>query len=54
MPGVKPIVEHILVSRFMKGVNNLWPLQPSYSKMWDINKVLKYLKGLSRNEDPGS
>ena len=35
----------------MKGVFNLLPPQPLYSKMWDINKVLLYLKGLGRNED---
>ena len=27
------------------------PSQPRYSKMWGINKVLIYLKGLGRNED---
>ena len=35
----------------MKGVFNLRPPQPRYSKMWDIGKVLLYLKGLGRNED---
>ena len=35
----------------MKGVFNLRPPQPRYSKMWDINKVLLYLKELGRNED---
>ena len=51
MPGVERIGEHSLVSRFMKGVFNLRPPQPRYSKMWDIGKVLLYLKGLGRNED---
>ena len=52
MPGVERIGEHILVSRFMNGVFNLRPPQPRYSKMWDINKVLIFLKGLGGNEDP--
>ena len=51
VPGVERIGEHDLVSHFMKGVFNLRPPQPRYSKMWDINKVLLYLKGLGRNED---
>ena len=51
VPGVERIGEHNLVSQFMKGVFNLRPPQPLYSKMWDINKVLLYLKGLGRNED---
>ena len=51
MPGVEQIGEHNLVSQFMKGVFNLRPPQPCYSKIWDINKVLLYLKGLGRNED---
>ena len=51
VPGVERISEHILVSRFMKGVFNLRPPQPCYSKMWDIDKVLIYLNELGRNED---
>ena len=51
VPGVERIGEHNLVSWFMKGVSNLWSPQPRYSKMWDINKVLLYLKGLGRNEN---
>ena len=51
MPGVEGIGEHSLVSRLMKGVFNLRPPQPRYSKMWDISKVLLYLKGLDRNEE---
>ena len=51
VPGVERIGEHNLVYRFMKGAFNLRPPQPRYSKMWDINKVLLYLKGLGRNED---
>ena len=30
---------------------HLRPPQPRYSKMWDISKVLIYLKGLGKNED---
>ena len=52
MPEVERIGEHILVSRFMNGVFNLWPPQPRYSKMWDFNKVLIFLKELGGNEDP--
>ena len=51
LPGLERIGEHNLVSWFMKGVFNLKPPQPRYSKMWDIKKVLLYFKGLGRNED---
>ena len=51
VPGVERIGEHDLVSWFMKGVFNLRPPQPRYSKIWDINKVLLYLRCLGRNED---
>ena len=51
LPGLERIGEHNLVSWFMKGVFNLKPPQPHYSKMWDIKKVLLYFKGLGRNED---
>ena len=51
VPGEERIGERNSISPFMEGVFNLWPPQPRYPKMWDINKVLLYLKGLGRNED---
>ena len=51
VPGVEQIGEHNLVSRFTKGIFNLQPSLPRYSKIWDIHKVLLYLIGLGRNED---
>ena len=51
VPGVEQIGERNFIYRFMKGVFNLRPPQLRYSKMWNINKVLLYLKGLGRNED---
>lgn len=38
---------HPVVVRFMKGVFNLRPCQPRYTKMWDASKVLKFLRTLS-------
>ena len=35
----------------MKSVFNLQVPTATYSKMWDINKVVINLKGLGRNED---
>ena len=46
VPEVEQIGEHNLVSRIMKGVFNLRLQQPRYPKMWDVNKILLYLKGL--------
>ena len=38
---------HPMVSRPMKGIFNLYPAVPRYTKMWDISVVLKYLNRLS-------
>ena len=49
IPGVLQLGEHLLVSRFMKGIFHLRPAQPRYTKTWDVNKVLSYLKSLGPN-----
>ena len=49
MPGVPQLGEHGLVSRFMKGIFHLKPLQPRYPKTWDVNKASSYLKSLGFN-----
>jgi hypothetical protein len=41
------ISSNVLVKRFMKGVYTLRPALPRYNVTWDVNVVLKYLKGLS-------
>ena len=50
IPGVPQLGEHWLVSRFMKGIFHLRPPQPRYTKTWDVNKVLSYLKSLGPND----
>ena len=42
IPGVPQLGERWLVSRFMKGIFHLRPLQPRYTKTWDVNKVLPH------------
>ena len=42
-----PIGEHAAVKRFMKGVYNLNPPLPRYSKVWDVSIVLNYLECFS-------
>ena len=49
IPGVPQLGDHWLVSRFMKGIFHLRPPQPRYTKAWDVNKVLSYLKSLGPN-----
>ena len=41
------IGNHPLIIRYMKGVFAARPSQPRYSEIWDVNKVLVYLKKLS-------
>ena len=50
IPGVPQLSEHWLVSRFMKGIFHLRPPQPRYTKTWNVNKVLSYLKSLGPND----
>ena len=50
IPGVPQLGEHWLVSPFMKGIFHLRPPQPRYTKTWDVNKVLSYLKSLGPND----
>ena len=38
------------MSRFMKGIFQLRPPQPRYTKTLDVNKVLSWLKSLGRND----
>ena len=49
IPGVSQLGEHWLVFQFMKGIFHLRPPQPVYTKTWDVNKVLSYLKSLGPN-----
>ena len=50
IPGVPQLGEHWLVSRFMKRIFHLRPLQPRYTKTLDVNKVMSYLKSLEPND----
>lgn len=38
---------HPLVTRFLRGVFNIRPTKPRYTNIWDVNKVLVYLRKLS-------
>ena len=40
--------QHPLVSRLMKGVYNSCPPQPKYSRTWDVEIVLRYLRSNDR------
>ena len=50
IPGVPQLEEHWLLSPFMRGIFHLRPSQPRYTKKWDVNKVLFYLKSLGPND----
>ncbi|XP_057290276.1 uncharacterized protein LOC130612963 [Hydractinia symbiolongicarpus] len=49
--GYSSLLEHPLISRFIKGVFNIKPSTPKYSLIWDTNVLLTYLKSLSPNKD---
>ena len=39
-----PVGEDPLISRFMKGIFNLRPSKPRYSKIWNVSTVLSFLE----------
>ena len=38
--------QQALVKRFIKGIFELRPMFPKYSRIWDVNQVLNYLKSM--------
>ena len=46
-----PFGTHPLVCRFIKGVFELRPSLPRYQEIWDVSKVLEYLKTLQLPKD---
>ena len=52
LPGFALSSDHPLISRFIKGVYNIWPSVPRYAFTWDTDKPLSYIKTkLSPNSD---
>ena len=47
----KPVGQHISVCKLMTGVFNKNPPKPKYIFVWDVEKVLKYIKTLSTNTE---
>ena len=45
----KPVGQHPLVIRLLKGIANERPPQPRYSTTWDVSKVTAYLSSLGHN-----
>ena len=43
--------QHLLLSRFLKGVFNSRPPAPKYSVTWDIDVVLSYIKSLPESQE---
>ena len=48
--GGKPTGENIHVCSLMKGVSNERPPKPRYCSVWDVGKVLNYIKTLGGNK----
>lgn len=44
--GKSNVMDHPLIKRFMKGIFELRPPAPRYSKVWDASLVLNYLRKL--------
>ena len=42
---------HPLVLRLVKGVFHMRPPLPRYTEVWDVGRVISYLRGLGPNED---
>ena len=46
----KPVGQHPLVTRLMRGIANERPPEPRYSTTWDVSKVTTYLSSLGENK----
>ena len=46
----KPVGQHPLVIRLMKGIANERPLKPRYTTTWDVAKVTTYLSALGEKK----
>jgi site-specific recombinase XerD len=46
----KPVGEHPLVCRFMKGVRRLRPPLPRYTCIWDTNIVVEYMANMTHTD----
>ena len=46
----KPVGQHPLVIRLMKGIANERPPKPRYTTTWDVAKVTTYLSALGENK----
>ena len=46
----KPIGQHPLVIRLLKGISNERPPKPRYTTTWDVSKVTSYLSSLGDNK----
>ena len=46
----RPIGQHPLVTRLLKGIYNRRPPQPRYSATWDVDIVTRYIANLGSNE----
>ena len=52
LPCGRPVGEHPLICRFLKGVfESLRPALPKYTEIWDVVIVLRYLKTLYPPQD---
>ena len=51
LPGGRPVGEHPLICRFLKGVFELRPALPKYTEIWDVGIVLRYPKALYPPQD---
>ena len=46
----KPVGQHPIVIRLMKGIANERPCKPRYSVTWDVSRVTSYLSSLGNND----
>ena len=49
--GGQSLKDNQMVARFMKGVFNLKPPRPRYSDIWDVGKVLDYIRSIPVDTD---
>ena len=44
MAGNTNAIQHLLIARLIKGIDNIQPKKPRYTHTWDVSVLLDYLK----------
>ena len=50
VPGFPLLAEHLLVQKLLKGIANVRPPKPRYTRIWDTSLLITYLASLHNSD----